>query len=169
METIEISLTQGKVAIVDDEDFASVAMFKWFAVRGCGDTFYACRTINLTKLDKVRVAMHRAILAADDRLMVDHVNGNGLDNRRVNLRLCVNRLNCRNRRGVANTSSRFKGVSWHRRMQKWTANIRDVDGQHWLGTFDSEEDAARSYDAAARERFGDFARLNFPEVAHATS
>jgi hypothetical protein len=96
---------------------------------------------------------------------VDHWNRDTLDDRRSNLRICLrgqNNTNSRKRSRPAGTSSRFKGVSWRKQKGRWVAKIRKNDSHYFLGYFDSEEDAARAYDAAARRIFGEFARTNFP-------
>jgi hypothetical protein len=106
--------------------------------------------------------MHRFILGiTNPKIKVDHRNRYELDNRRTNLRIPTNSQNganankCRHR-----TSSRFKGVSWHKRLRKWCAHIGVNRGLIHLGYFTNELDAARSYDAAAREHFGEFAKFN---------
>lgn len=155
----EIPLTQGKVAIVDDADFDLVSGWKWFAVVG-KKSFYAVRTVNISKRSKLRVAMHRFLAGAHDGDVVDHIDGNGLDNRRSNLRVCSARDNARNIRARAG-SSRFKGVSFHRGVGKWQAYVA-AEGQRYLGVFDNEIDAALAHDEAARALHGEFARVNFP-------
>lgn len=144
---MELQLSRGRVAIIDDEDAALVAGFKWsFHASG-----YACR-------DKGRILLHRVIAGAPDGVEVDHVNGDGLDNRRVNLRQCVH-ADRKNTKKHKDNVSGFKGVSWHKAAGKWAAKIRN---KH-LGLFTSKEEAARAYDAAAKILFGEFASLNFPE------
>jgi hypothetical protein len=106
--------------------------------------------------------MHRLImgLADDDPRQVDHANGDRSDNRRSNLRIATQSQNLGNSRKRAGTTSRYKGVSWHKQNKKWVAYI-GVDGSlHHLGCFTSEEAAARAYNRAARAAWGDFACLN---------
>lgn len=107
--------------------------------------------------------LHRLLLP--DAEFVDHINGNGLDNRRSNLRLCTRSENARNSRKPSNNSSGYKGVSWHKRTKKWRADIRNENRQRSLGSFDNALDAAHAYDRAARVMHGEFARLNFPDNA----
>jgi hypothetical protein len=108
--------------------------------------------------------MHRVILSPPDGLQVDHVDGNGLNNQRTNLRLCTHTENCRNSRLAkkrVHFQCRFKGVAFERsRKHCWKAHIRTPNGQKTLGRFDTQEAAACAYNAAARELFGDFANLN---------
>ena len=106
--------------------------------------------------------MHRIILPGCAR--VDHINGDRLDNRRRNLRAATHTENLRNSRKNSRGSSRFKGVSRCKSSGKWRAYIRSGTQVH-LGHFATEEAAARAYDRAALERFGAFAKLNFPDGA----
>lgn len=149
----EIPLTRGKVAIVDDEDFEWLSQWKWCA--GCAGK-YALRGH-----ERRALYMHRFILGASAGTLVDHVNGNGLDNRRCNLRLCTTRENSRNQRGRA----LYKGVyrDFRRADGVWRARIKLPDKTLHIGAFDTPEAAARAYDAAAIKHFGDFARLNFAD------
>jgi len=151
----QIQLTQGRVAIVDDQDYERVAAFRWCAKHD-KHTWYAirCGTGNTT------VWLHRFILNATKGVQVDHANGNGLDNRRGNLRICSHTDNARNRQKQTGTSSRFKGVSWRKARSKWVARIEVNQRSLHLGYFASEELAAASYNAAAAMYFGEFARLN---------
>jgi hypothetical protein len=115
------------------------------------------------------VLMHRLILELDgqniDGLEVDHDNGNRLDNRRENLRPATKSQNMSNRGPFLNNKSGFKGVCWHKRRQKWIAQIHVSGKRTHLGYFDDPIAAARAYDAAALELHGAFARLNFPPLA----
>jgi HNH endonuclease len=120
----EIELTQGQVAIVDDEDYDWLSEWKWFALQD-GRTFYACRQLPSTKKKKRMVWMHRQILGAESGQEVDHISGNGLDNRRSNLRMASHAENLSNQRRRAKVgTSVFKGVSWRPQQGKWLARIR---------------------------------------------
>ena len=160
---MEIQLTNGYVAIVDDRDYEWLSKFKWHYHNG-----YACRASS-TKNDPVgkqhEIGMHRVVWEYYHGPItegeIDHINGDGIDNRLNNVRLATHQQNCANRHKVQEHSSRFKGVSWSRWTEKWRACIR-VDGVlHHLGYFDNEEEAAREYDKAALAKWGERARLNF--------
>ena len=158
----EIPLTQGKVALVDDEDYERITALKWTAnlQKRRGDAWYAARNDRRRGINRT-ILMHRVILDAPPGMQVDHVNGDGLDNRRSNLRLCSaseNSHNARKRRGV--TSSQFKGVTWRKDSQKWRARIRSNHRLILIGQFDTEEAAALAWNEAAIKYHGAFARLN---------
>lgn len=152
-----IPLTRGKVTWVDQDDYEMLRHWTWNASK----SGYA-QAYNGGGLEHRRVNMHRVIMLPEPGQQVDHVNSDGLDNRRFNLRICThsqNNWNQRKTRGV----SRYKGVWWHRKGHWWSADIGAHGIRHRLGHFDSEEAAARAYDTAAHELHGEFARLNFPE------
>jgi hypothetical protein len=149
MKTIE--LTQGKYAMVSDADYDYLNQWKWFAVY-C-DGWYAAR-----KEGTHTIYMHRQIMSAPRRMQVDHKNGDGLDNRRVNLRVCVIAENQRNSRRRRDNRTGYKGVSPYR--GKYRAQIQ-VNGKNiYLGCFPTPERAAIAYDLAAETHYGMFARLN---------
>lgn len=163
----KIPLTQGKFALVDDEDYARIAGYKWFAHRRSGN-FYAARQASIGEKKQIMIHMHQEVLQLYDATRVcDHINGDGLDNRRCNLRVATKSENSRNRKKRRGCSSRFKGVFWRERNKKWEAQVGLTNGERktclFLGSFSSEEDAARVYDAYAREIYGKFARTNFAE------
>jgi hypothetical protein len=107
--------------------------------------------------------MHRQIMQPPKGMLVDHADGNKANNCRLNLRICTRQENQRNTAKHGGTTSRFKGVSFDRRLRKWGAAIQAGGKRIWLGYFTDEAEAARAYDRAAVELFGEFARLNFPE------
>jgi hypothetical protein len=145
------------VAWADDADDVRVAAYTWYAKK-YRHTFYA----ESTRLDRRRIYMHRLIVGLDGP-DVDHRNGNGLDNRRQNLRLATRQHNAFHMRPRAqNVTSLYRGVYWSSTRQRWIAQIRVNYRAKNLGAFERKEDAALVYDDAARERFGEFVALNFP-------
>lgn len=147
-----VELTQGKRAIVDDEDYDAVISRNWIAHK-MGHCFYATRHVRLEKRVYSHEYMHRSIMRRMlDRDIVtsemcDHVNGDGLDNRRSNLRLATRSQNNRNRHyRRPNLSSVYLGVCWHGAARKWKAST-DVDGRSVvIGFFASEFEAAKARD-----------------------
>lgn len=155
----EIPLHGGLVAIVDDGD-EWVEQFAWHPwLSGSRRTIYARHGRRRPEGGYENVVMHRLILGTDQH--VDHRDGDGLNNRRSNLRLANHSQNGANAPKRLGTKSRYKGVSTHR--DRWRAQIRVQRKYVHLGMFADEADAARAYDLAALEAFGEFARLNFPE------
>ena len=154
----EIKLTQGQVALVDDEDFERLAEYKWCAEwKPQRQVFVAVRH---AAISNNKIYMHRQIMDAPPGMLVDHRNHKTLDNRRKNLRICTWSQNAANGRKQSHSSSRFKGVSWYKRFQKWRASIGKDGKDYNLGYFTDEEDAARAYNKAALAHFGEFALLN---------
>lgn len=153
--TRTIPLSQNCVALVDAADYAKVAPFNWFF----SSSGYAVRNTR----DGSATLMHRLILDAPDGCDVDHINRDKLDNRRANLRLVSRSHNVMNTDLRCSNTSGYKGVSWSRVSGKWEARIRRDERQIYLGLYPTAEDAARAYDAKARELFGDVAALNFPD------
>lgn len=163
-----IPLTQGKYAIVDSEDFERLHKHKWCANKA-KKTCYADRTVRVGRNKRKHVLMHREILDPPDHLYVDHINHNGLDNRKANLRTATHRQNCYNRvHFKKNPSSRYKGVCFNRATEKWDVQIRRYGKCTHLGCFDDEVEAAKAYDKAAKEHQGEFAALNFPDSPRRT-
>jgi hypothetical protein len=156
----EITLTHGKTALVDDADFEHLSQFKWHAAKE-GNIWYAVRTASRRE-GRSSVRMHRLIIGAKPGTRVDHMDCNGLNNQRHNLRLCTHQQNLCNRPATNANTSGFKGVSWYKRYQKWEANIAVNGKKRRIGYFDSLVKAACAYDDAARELHGEFARVNFP-------
>lgn len=156
----EIPLTRGYVAIVDDEDYERVAARKWRVV--VGRWHVRAHRTQKVRGQKFAVIMARFIMDAPPGTEVDHVNGDTLDNRRCNLRVCSSSQNKYNRAATVANTSGFKGVSFHKSRGKWQAGIKRDKEKHWLGYFQSAEEAARAYDAAALRLHGEFAHLNFP-------
>lgn len=149
---MEIQLTQGKVALVDDADYEWLNQWNWCV----SHEGYAKRVDENRKT----VYMHRLLSGATENLLTDHINRNTVDNRRCNLRVCTHSENRRNRgRTIINTTG-YKGVSLKRNMNKWTARITVNYKEICLGSFSTPEEAARKYDEAALMYHGKFAFFN---------
>ena len=149
--TKQIKLTRGKFALVDDEDAEKLSGYKWQAFWS-GKRWYA---------KSVTGYMHRVIMDAPKGIQVDHKDNDGFNNVRSNLRIATNQQNqCNRTKTVGN--SQYKGV-WRdarKRARQWMAHIKHNQKRIYLGYFDEEDDAAIAYNNAARERFGEFAKLN---------
>jgi len=156
-----INLSKGKVAIVDDEDFERVGGYKWHANKQ-RNVWYAMRHSLWANDKRDLIYMHREIMGLQkgNGLQIDHVNHNGLDNRRCNLRICTNQQNQFNTLKSKNKSSIFKGVRYYAKRGKWCAQIKHNGVFFHLGYFTTEEGAALAYNVAAIARFGEFALLN---------
>lgn len=141
-------------AIVEDADFGFLSRFYWHM-----NGRYAERNIKGGK-KQVKIKMHRAIMNAPKGMEVDHINGNPLDNRRENLRICTHAENTRNKVRKNNSSSGFKGVVFHKQTNKWQAQIRTNNKTLYLGLFANKKEAACTYNEKAKVYFGEFARLN---------
>lgn len=157
----EIQLTQGKVALVDDEDYDLLNQFKWQA-REDGNTYYAIRSKKKPGEKKLSILMHRFIVYGEGCIgpRVDHAKNDGLNNQRNNLRPCTNVENCRNANPQKNATSKFKGVYYHKKNRKYVVQICVNYKQEYLGIYESEREAAEKYNEAAKKYFGNFAKLN---------
>ena len=157
-----IELTQGKVAIADAEDFQWLSEFKWHAHER-GRSWYARRAAS-----KKTIFMHRAILEHHGYDLtsgeVDHINGDGLDNRKSNLQVISHAENIRKSRVQINNKSGFRGVSWHKGDRRWQVVIEVDNIKNYIGSFRSKIAAALAYDRAAKKCFGKFAKLNLPDI-----
>lgn len=153
-----IPLTQGKFAIVDDDDYESLSKFTWcYKADKCG---YAIRGMWIYPKTKI-IRMHRQIMNTPKGMQTDHINGDGLDNRQSNLRICTNQQNSMgHKKKIKNKTSKFRGVSWLKDRQKWRSVIMFNQKQTHLGHFHSEGDAAFAYNKKAKELFGKWAQLN---------
>lgn len=146
------------IVFVDQEDFEYVSKFKWH-IAVDHNTKYAYRSIG-RRPTRSKISMHRDIMKAAKGSILDHINGNGLDNRKQNLRFCTvsqNRINTRR------SKNKYKGTSYKARTKKWYSTIQIEGRSIHLGCFLKAKDAARAYDEAAKKYHGEFARLNFPE------
>lgn len=161
---VRITLTQGKFAIVNAEDAPALLAYSWQASKSdrtmtSYQTYYARRAERGSDGKPHYVHMHRQIMDAPEGVEVDHRDGDGLNNRRYNLRVCTHAQNGANQRIPKNNTSGFKGVYRNKDCLGWIAKIQKT----YLGLYDSVEEAARAYDTAAVRTFGEFASLNFPD------
>lgn len=143
------------IAVVDDEDFEMLNLVKWCAHGGKGKFYAFSRKLGM---------MHRYLLPVQSPYQIDHIDGNSLNNQRANLRICTRQQNQFNRSKQTGTASKFKGVSWHPINKYWVCKVQFNGKRKHLGIFESEADAAKTYDEFASKNFGEFAKLNFPEV-----
>ena len=141
--TKEIELTQGKIALVDDKDYANLASFNWTALRYSNNNFYAARNSKTVNGERHTISMHRQILGLEygDGLFGDHINRVTLDNRRSNLRIVNKTNNNRNHGGFSHNTSGHNGVSWHNQNRCWQAQITVNKKYVYLGTYDNIDDA----------------------------
>lgn len=155
----------GRVALIDDNDFELVNQYRWRILEewrsGRNRGPYAIANIRRADGCLTTLRMHCLIMGCTE---IDHCDGNGLNNQQYNLRVATDSQNHGNERPGTGGTSRFKGVYWDRHRQKWQAAVKVDRKKHYLGRFEDEEDAARAYDAAALEAWGEYAWLNFREL-----
>lgn len=169
----QILLANGKgVVLIDDADYEKVSKYHWFrstprtSKRHNGIRFYAYAQLG-RRPNRKCVLMHRFILDVEPGVQVDHLDWDGLNNQRENMRLASASNNAAysiNGRGRISLYTEYKGVSFFKKRNLWMARIGNgAKGTSYIGCFKTAEEAARAYDEAAKARFGAFARLNFPE------
>lgn len=161
-ELLRIPLTRGMYAFVDQQFFDVIAEHNWYAIKNA-NTHYAVRSIPRDGGPSRPYRMHRHILeiaGVQFDFLIDHRDGNGLNNRLSNLRPATRAQNAWNSRTPVRNTSGFKGVVFHRASGRWAAQIQVNHKPYRLGVFDTREDAAIAYNAAAIQHFGEFARLN---------
>jgi len=153
-EVKRIPLGGGAYAYVDAADYEWLSRYTWHLY----NTGYAAR-----REKGKMVFMHREIMKPPKGMVIDHIDGNQGNNCRFNLRVCTRAENVRNNGKRRNAASRFKGVGYHKRIDKYFARLHFKGQFFWLGYFDDEVEAARAYDHKAVECCGPFARVNLPE------
>lgn len=158
---IEIPLTKGKVALIDNEDFDLVNKYKWYYSHIKNrNTGYALTEFCLNK-KRIRIKMHRLILGlTNPKDKCDHIDGNGLNNQKYNLRQCTNAENVRYQKKRKDNTSGYKGVVWHKQIKRWVARIKFNNKSIHIGCFSTIEEAAIAYNKKAQDLFGCFALLN---------
>lgn len=159
--TALVPLTRGLVALVDDADFARVMNIAPWSASVKPGTSYALRAGRRPDGHPTTIRMHNFITGLP---FIDHVNGDGLDNRRCNLRSADKSRNGANRGAPRQNTTGFKGVTWHKAAGKFAAQIEVLGRRQHLGLFVTAEEAAQAYDQAALEAWGAYAWLNFPRV-----
>lgn len=151
----KIPLTQGKFALVDDEDYAEISKFKWHSSHG-----YAQAGKKVSG-KWVMIYLHRVVNMTPAGMYTDHINGNKLDNRRGNLRTCTKSQNSMNRGATKQNRNGIKGVSYISSRRKWGVQIEYGGKSKRIGYFDSSNEALLAYNIAAKKYHGEFARLNY--------
>lgn len=147
----KIKLTQGKYALVDDCDFDELNKFKWYALKN-KKRYYAQRGFwDKEKKKVIIIQMHREIMNTPIGKVTDHINQNGLDNRRKNLRICTKSQNQWNREIQSNNKSGYIGVSWYSRYGKWKAHMTNNGKKIHIGYFDDKNEAAKAYNNAIKK------------------
>ena len=149
-----IKLTQGKITKVDDDTYLWASKFNW-CVNFMSGGYYVIRSVGRT-----HIRLHREIIGAKKGEIVDHINGNTLDNRKENLRICTHKNNMQNQKTPKNNKSEYKGVYWVKENKNWRARIQVNGKKVSLGCYKNKEDAAKAYNEAAIKYFGEFARIN---------
>jgi hypothetical protein len=153
---MELTIDEHKV-IIDDEDYEKISKFKWYILITVDGNKYVSKT---AKSD-IKFIHHLVFGKPENGKCIDHINGNGLDNRKSNLRICTNQMNQGNQKIKKSNTSGYKGVGWVKDRKKWRAYICFGRKYKHLGSFESKEEAARKYDEYAKLVFGEFARTNF--------
>lgn len=161
---IKVVLSQGYEAMIDDEDYGLISKHKWHVSPGkAGNKYAGCGIWQKGKNYTKNVPMHRMIMnVTDPKIQVDHIDGNGLNNQRSNLRLATNQQNSFGSRKSFNKlySSKYKGVSFDKSREKWAAKIQINRKYKYLGRYETELEAAQAYNVAAVRHFGEYAKIN---------
>lgn len=164
--TIELELTQDQTCLIDAYDYDLVKEYRWFYNKPKNsNSGYVLTNIRIDGKQKI-LKMHRLLMSFPDKsLDIDHINRNGCDNRRCNLRICTHQENQMNTSKQKNNKSNYKGVYFHKRDKKYISSIRFNKKLIHLGYFEDPIEAAKAYDKKAKELFKEFAVLNFPKVS----
>jgi len=158
----KIPLTKGRFAIVDEDDYEWLMQWKWcYRFNGNDYAIRGIRTPESKKgnVTRTTIQMHRAILKTPNGMHTDHINGNGLDNRKSNLRICTQSQNLKNQK-KRKGSSKYKGVSWCKIKERWVVQIQSDNIKKHIGYFLDENEASEAYNKAALAYHNEFARIN---------
>lgn len=150
-----IPLSQGKFAIVDEDNFDALSEHNWMYSHG-----YAKRNFVKENGKKTTIYLHRVILGAEKGQIVDHKNGNPLDNRKTNIRICSQSENLFNKRIQSNNKSGYKGVAWNKEKKKWQAQARFCGKRYSIGYFQTKEEAAKAYNNTIIKISSEFSKPN---------
>lgn len=157
----KIKLTKNKYALVDDEDYNRINKYKWYTLK-TKTNYYAMRDNRNSKRTKgFVIGMHREIINCPKNKEVDHIDHNGLNNQKSNLRICTekqNHYNCRLQK--TNNTSGYKGVSWNKDHNKWRVRINKNNKEILIGRYDNKINAINAYNKAAKKYYGKFVCLN---------
>jgi len=163
----KIPLTQGKFAVVDPEDYDRLTKYKWHLAQSPTGMYAARWQRFANKNTRKRIWMHREVISVPKNMVCDHINHNGLDNRKANLRAATISQNLCNRpKRKGKTRSKYKGLEWDKNQNKWKVRVQHNGRKFYLGSFNSERAAARAYDAAAKKYHKEFANCNFSRSNH---
>lgn len=155
----QIPLTRGKFALVDDEDYERLINFKW----NCTTFGYATRSIKnkSTNGKHVVIWMHREIMNTPKGMDTDHIDGDKLNNKKTNLRICTRSQNNMNQKPQRTKySSKYKGVYFYKKYNKWGSQININKTKHFIGFYENEEEAAYAYNEKSKEMFGEYAIIH---------
>lgn len=160
---MKIPLTQDMWAIVDDEDYETLKKHKWYAYKS-GNTYYARRNTWIGKKKQTAIQMHREVMGCGsyDGTVVDHINFNGLDNRKENLQVVPHSINIHRRKKQKNNTSGYVGIYWKKKKKYWEANIRIGHKLVYVGCSKDPAEAAKMRDRAVLNVYHENAILNFP-------
>lgn len=154
-----IELSKGHYTQVDDEDYDELNKYKWYCnVQKSGKYIYAARR---TFKASFHISMHKQIMGTNKNELIDHIDHDGLNNQKKNLRVCTKKDNVRSSRLASSNTSGYKGACWHKGANKWMASICVNQRHIYLGLYSDKIEAAKVYDEAAIKYFGEFAYTNF--------
>lgn len=164
---MKYKLNNGFEMIIDEEDLPLANRYTWYALRPSVNRqkHYVVASIRVCKNKQTKISFSRELLKIkDNKIYVDHINGNTLDNRKSNLRTCTPSQNSRNRVSSKGSSSKYLGVGWSKLHKKWRAKFMLNDKEKHIGLYVNEEDAAKAYDKKVIEFYGEFANPNFKNI-----